>query len=103
MRDYIYIGDVADAFVRAIGYTGTENVFNISSGMGTSLNDLVSMIEKAVRRPVERRYMPGRAFDVPVSVLSNERACREFGWAPTVALQDGISLTAQWMERQLAK
>ncbi len=98
-RDFLYVRDVADAFARALVYEGAERVFNISSGVGTSLNELVRVIERTLGRSIERVNKPGRAFDIPVSVLSNELACRELGWEPRVDLQDGISLTVDWIRR----
>ncbi len=49
-RDYIYVRDVAEAFVRAVEYSGAKNCFNISSGTGTSLNKLIGMIEECARQ-----------------------------------------------------
>jgi UDP-glucose 4-epimerase len=101
-RDYIHVSDVAEAFVRAVQYTGDKNVFNISSGAGTSLNKLLELVEATVGKSVERRYLPGRPFDVPVSVLSNALASEELLWMPTTSLQVGVARTAQWMARELA-
>jgi UDP-glucose 4-epimerase len=102
-RDYIHVSDVAEAFVRAVEYSGAKSLFNISSGAGTSLNELIGILENMLDRPVDVRYMPGRPFDVPVSVLSNDLAGAELGWAPTISMQDGIARTAQWMKRELEK
>lgn len=96
IRDFIYIRDVAEAFAKALVYEGEERVFNVSSGLGTSLNELVKVIERALGRPVELQHRPGRAFDIPVSVLSNALARREFGWEPRVGLAEGISRTIDW-------
>jgi UDP-glucose 4-epimerase len=102
-RDYIHVSDVAEAFVRAVEYTGPKNVFNISSGSGTSLNELIAMLEEAVGKPIERLYLPARPFDVPVSVLSNDLARAELHWSPSVSMRDGIARTAEWMKGELAK
>jgi UDP-glucose 4-epimerase len=101
IRDYIYVADVAEAFSRAVAYSGGRSIFNISSGIGTSLNELVEVIEDVLRRSVVRQYLPGRAIDVPVSVLSNALARDELGWSPRIPLREGISRTATWMQRQL--
>jgi UDP-glucose 4-epimerase len=103
IRDYIHVSDVAGAFVQAVSYSGAENVFNISSGSGTSLNELVGILEMVLGRPIERRYLPGRPFDVPVSVLCNALACQELKWKPLTSMHDGIARTAEWMEKQLAQ
>lgn len=102
-RDYIYIGDVAEAFVRAIGYSGTKTVFNISSGVGVSLNELVGILENSLNKSIERRYLPARPFDVPVSVLRNDLARAELHWSPSTSMQEGILRTTEWMKAELAK
>jgi UDP-glucose 4-epimerase len=100
-RDYLYIGDVADAFANAVQYDGGESVFNISSGYGTSLNEIIGKIETILGYPVERTYRPGRPFDVPASVLCNALAKRELRWEPRVALDTGIEMTAAWLRSQI--
>jgi len=96
-RDYIYISDVADAFAKAVEYSGPHSVFNISSGTGTSLNELVSLLGKLLNRSIEHRYLEARPFDVPISILNNTLAKKELGWAPQVSLQDGIARAVKWM------
>lgn len=95
IRDYLYIDDVADAFARAIEYSGPHSVFNISSGTGTSLNELVSILSGLLNKSVACNYLEGRQIDVPVSILSNKLANAELGWLPRVSLRDGIALTTQ--------
>jgi UDP-glucose 4-epimerase len=73
-RDYIYISDVARAFALALQYRGTKMIFNISSGVGTSLTDLVGAIETIIEKPLQVRHLPARSFDVPISVLDSSLA-----------------------------
>ncbi|HEY2347300.1 MAG TPA: NAD-dependent epimerase/dehydratase family protein [Xanthomonadaceae bacterium] len=96
-RDYLHVADVADAFARALAYTGAESVFNIGSGSATSLNDLVAAIDGLLDRPVERRHSAARSIDVPVNVLDNALAHRELGWSPQLSLQEGLARTIAWM------
>ena len=100
-RDYIHISDVAEAFVKALEYVGEKRVFNISSGTGVSLNDLIEVLEEVIGRPIDRSYLPGREFDVPVSVLANDLAKEELNWSPIVSFRDGIKRTARWMDNKL--
>ena len=83
-RDYIYIQDAIGAFVRALSYQGEQRVFNIGSGQGLSLNEILAAIEKLLGRPVARTYEHGRKFDVPVNVLDISRARELLGWQPSV-------------------
>ena len=73
---------------------------NVGSGIGTSLNDLVQAIGEVVGRPVQCNYLPGRAIDVPVSVLDCSLAKREFGWSPAVTLPSGLAATVAWLRLQ---
>ncbi len=101
-RDYIHISDVAEAFIKAAEYRGDKNVFNIGSGAGTSLNDLLATIESVLGAPVARQYLEGRPFDVKINVLDTSRAAAELGWVPQVSLSDGISRTIAWTKSTLA-
>jgi UDP-glucose 4-epimerase len=103
VRDYLYIGDVARAFARAADYDGEHSVFNISSGVGVSLEEVIGLVEQVLGTQVARAYYPGRPFDVPVSILDNSLAKQELGWEPQVKLADGIARTAEWMRETLGR
>lgn len=97
VRDYIYIADVVDALLAALNQTSSENVFNIGSGRGHSLNEILDSIEKVTGHAAVRHYMPSRAFDVPASVLCIERAKHSLKWSPQVEFDSGLALFAKWL------
>lgn len=97
-RDYLHVGDVAQAFVNALEYQGDEVIFNVSSGRGTTLNELVDIIGKGVGRKLDKIYLPGRAFDIPSNILCNNLAAKELQWAPELSLERGITLTIQELQ-----
>jgi UDP-glucose 4-epimerase len=103
VRDYIHVSDVAEAFVQAVEYSGSENVFNISSGSGTSLNELIGILEVVIGKPIKHNYLPGRPFDVPVSILCNDLARKELKWEPLISMHEGITRTAEWMEKRFSQ
>ena len=96
-RDYIHVGDVASAFSAALAYEGEHIVFNVGSGVATSLNELVQMIEQATGLIVQKRHLPGRSFDVPVSVLDIARARECLHWQPSTSFADGLVRTVNWL------
>ncbi|MDO9102283.1 MAG: NAD-dependent epimerase/dehydratase family protein [Candidatus Nitrotoga sp.] len=100
-RDYVHVSDVAEAFVRAVKYSGAKSCFNISSGVGTSLNELIGMLEDVLGKSIEIRYLPSRPFDVPVSVLNNDLARNELEWVPSISMLSGIARVAGWMKGEL--
>ena len=103
VRDYVYVGDVADAFSKAVDYDGIHSVFNIGSGSGKSLNELIGEIKETLGFNFDVRYLPSRSFDVPVSVLNNSLAHKELGWTPKVEFHEGIKKTAHWMSANFKK
>lgn len=102
-RDYIHVSDVAEAFSKALRYEGVQRLFNVSSGVGTSLNELIVKLEKVLGISIERHYLPGRPFDVPTNVLCNDLARSELNWMPIISMEEGIVRTADWMLRELAR
>lgn len=101
VRDYIYISDVAEAFCSAINYNGQENTFNIGSGNGINLNDLIKLIENVIDKKITKIYLKARSFDVNVNVLNIKLAEKELKWKPTILLQDGIAKTSEWMQNDV--
>lgn len=97
VRDYVYVGDAVEALVAAIAYSGAEKVFNIGSGAGTSLNELVKLIEGVIGRRIAVEYTAARTFDVPANVLDCSLAQRTLGWSATTPLSTGIRKTHEWL------
>ena len=97
VRDYIHIADVVEALLISLEQTSGEHVFNVGAGRGKSLNEVLDTIEKVTGRVANRQYLPGRAFDVPVSVLSVERAKQVLGWVPKIDFEHGLRRFSNWM------
>lgn len=101
VRDYLYIRDAARALVQAGAYQPKPNeprVFNIGSGVGYTLNDIIAFIKEVVDVPVEVQYTPARALDVPANVLDITRAKTYLQWEPQVELKDGLRETWNWIQ-----
>lgn len=101
IRDFIFVGDACEALVRLEAYQGNERIFNIGSGIGHSVLEIIAAIERAASQKADIRFKPGRSMDVPVSVLDTRLARHELDWSPRVSLDDGLETTLRWMrERQ---
>jgi UDP-glucose 4-epimerase len=101
LRDYIYASDIANAFLQASLYQGEWKIFNIGSGHGHSLNELIGVIENITQIPIQVKYLPKRQFDVPVNVLDVTRAKSHLGWEPKVRLEEGVLAAYEWMQKDL--
>jgi UDP-glucose 4-epimerase len=90
IRDYVYIDDVVDAMLRVVEYKGNGQIFNLGSGVGSSLIDIIETIKDVTGQEVEHKFLPGRLVDVPVNVLDVNHIRKELGWAPITNLGEGI-------------
>lgn len=97
VRDYVYIDDAVDAILKAASFEGAQRIFNIGSGKGASLNQLVAQIEKLLGRRVKVKHSPPRALDVPANVLDSSLAERLLGWRASTALDEGLRRTCEWL------
>lgn len=95
VRDFIDVRDLADLCVLA-GTSSREGVYNAGSGIGTSLKELLVVIQQVVPQKIAVSFKPSRLIDVPVSILDCTRAKQDFGWRPTRELLEGIEDTWDW-------
>jgi UDP-glucose 4-epimerase len=91
VRDYLYIDDMAAACRLAL--VGPSGVYNIGSGVGTSLNELIEQVQQITGRKLLVERQPARASDVGRIVLDTARARDTLGWRPLVALSEGLRRT----------
>ncbi|MGV1952917.1 UDP-glucose 4-epimerase GalE [Agrobacterium vitis] len=85
VRDYIHVCDLADAHVLAIDYLqkgGESGAFNLATGKGTSVKDLLEAVSEAVGAQVPIKYAPRRAGDAPALYASGDKARSLLGWTP---------------------
>jgi UDP-glucose 4-epimerase len=90
VRDFLYVSDVVDALLAAASCKGEEYVFNVGSGEGLSLNQLVTLLEVELQHSIAVEYLPSRSFDVATNVLCIDRAKRCLGWIPQVPVAEGL-------------
>jgi UDP-glucose 4-epimerase len=100
VRDYVYIGDVTQALLKAGTHDGAQKLFNIGSGVGLTLNQVLDEIERATGLKSKRNYAPARGFDVPRNVLSIERAKAGLGWQPRTSFSEGLARTVAWLKKR---
>lgn len=83
VRDYIHVVDLAAGHVRALDYAARHagfHAFNLGTGRGTSVLELVTAFERATGRPVPCRIAPRRAGDIAECWADPSRARGELGW-----------------------
>lgn len=99
VRDFIYIDDAVQAIMNIADGKGEERLFNVGSGCGTSIKQLLEIIEKVLKVSISVNYFPGRKVDVPVNYLDISRYERNFGKLVSVSLEEGIQKTLAFMRK----
>jgi UDP-glucose 4-epimerase len=99
VRDYVHVMDLADAHVRALKYLldgGETTVFNLGTGAGTTVRELIDTIRRTTNQPFPVETAPRRAGDAPCLVADNSRAREVLGWRPTRTLDDIVRTAWRW-------
>jgi UDP-arabinose 4-epimerase len=103
IRDYVHVGDLADAHVAALDYLlggGDPTAMNLGLGNGHSVHDVVTAVERVLGKPVPRRLGKRRPGDPTVLVANAQRASDLLDWTPRFADLDSIvASAAQWESR----
>lgn len=98
VRDFIYIEDAVRAINKIVNGNSDLRIFNLGSGRGTSVNELISDIKESIASELEVEHIATRAADVPVNYLDISRYEANYGKLNPVSLKDGILKTAQFMK-----
>lgn len=98
VRDYIYIDDAVDGIIRIASSENDEKVFNLGSGVGTKVNQVINIIRRILGRNVMVKYIAARSVDVPVNVLDVSKYKTVFGVDDLVPLEKGIRLTLDYLK-----
>ena len=96
VRDYLYISDLVSSIVLSINQD-LAGVYNVGSGQGVSLRDVVSLIEEITGISANVEYLPPRGFDVRKVVLDISKVRQAIDWAPVVSLREGCERYWKWV------
>lgn len=97
VRDFIFIEDVANAFMLAIAKSSGHAVYDVGSGSGTTIARLASLIASYHGAPNPIVTGEFRVGDVRHAECDIRQVCQDLGWRPEVDLTQGASLLAGWI------
>lgn len=104
VRDFIYIDDVLDVFLKAIKVPlPGGSIFNIGSGVQSSIDDVVSIISETIGngiRPIWGEVTSQRP-EPDIWLADINKAVKEIGWLPSGSLRAGLSKTIEWFVKNL--
>jgi UDP-glucose 4-epimerase len=99
IRDYVHIGDLVSAHLLALDALQTRDclIYNVGSGNGFSVRDVIATARKVTGHPIPANELPKRPGDPPRLVASSDKIRRELGWQPGhVQLEDMIASAWEW-------
>jgi len=102
LRDYIHVMDLAAGHVKALEHIADKTgvyTWNLGSGTGSSVLDVVRAYEKACGKAIPYAIAPRRAGDLPAFWANPEKAARELGWRTERSLDDMMADTWRWQAK----
>jgi len=102
-RDYLYVADAVDAYLRLsdFGVDKESHIFNFGTGRGTSAIDAVNLILKLMDSHLKPIVGARKSVEIDEQVLDSSRAARILGWGPTRTLESGLAETIKWYREYL--
>ncbi|HXZ13265.1 MAG TPA: NAD-dependent epimerase/dehydratase family protein [Candidatus Sulfotelmatobacter sp.] len=102
-RDFIYVGDLCRAIAAALESEASGEIFQIATGIETSIADLARMVQQAAASSVSIESAPARAGDIERNYSSIGKAKSLLGWQPAVSLERGLAATWRWFRETGAR
>ena len=99
-RDYVFVGDVVRANELALT-RGDNGIFNVGTGKETDVNELFRKIAMHIDADIPERHGPAKPGEQMRSVLDASLIGREFGWQPSVDLEEGLKRTVAFFREKI--
>jgi len=96
VREWLYVDDCVEAFMRALEIPPIVEPINIGQGVGISVADMAKMIKKIVGFQGKLVFDTSKPDGAPYKVMNVERMKRIFNWLPDTPLEEGIKKTVDW-------
>jgi UDP-glucose 4-epimerase len=100
VRDYLFIDDAVEAISMAGAASTPAAVWNVGSGAGRSLNEVLAGLEALLGVNAQVERLAPRSFDVPSNVLDCTAISTQLGWTPKHSFDEGLRLTWAWFQEQ---
>ena len=100
-RDFVYVGDVAEAIVRAtLSDNDTRAPINVGTGQEVTVAEVAKLVTSSVNSSSQIRHVDARAGEILRSCANISRAREVLGYAPSVSISDGLAATGRWFRDQ---
>jgi UDP-glucose 4-epimerase len=99
VRDYVFVDDLVEGIYKAALRKTSSRIFNLGSGEGRSLNEIIHIIRKVTDCEIKIDYKEKRSFDVSKIWLDISRAKEQLDWRPGTTLENGIVQTYSFIKK----
>ena len=100
VRDYVYVGDLAEGILAALDRGQDGETYNLGSGVGRSnrevLDEMATLMQE-IGCAIRIDYAPERIFDVKANVLDSSKLQQHTGWVPQIGFDEGLLRTREWL------
>ncbi len=103
IRDYIHVEDLADAHLRAMEYLlngGKSDVFNLGTAKGSSVFEVLKLVESTSERKLKYQIVGARAGDPPALIADSSKIERVLGWKPKNDLKSIVHSAWSWIQKR---
>jgi UDP-glucose 4-epimerase len=94
-RDYVYVGDVVQANLKALDHNGND-IFNVGTGIETDVNRIFDLLNRYTGGKADRQNGPSKPGEQNRSVISHRKAKAILGWEPGIDLEEGLKHTVDF-------
>ena len=99
-RDFIYVGDIVQANLKALEWNGNIGVFNIGTGRAMSVNDIALLLCNKINPKIKPSYAEKREGELRNSIADFKKAERELGFSPYARIEDKVDEVINWWKNK---
>ncbi len=99
-RDYTYVSDCMEGFMKAMNKPMDFEIFNIGSGKLIELQELINLLERETGREVKMEHLDNQAGDVPITYADISKTRRTLGYNPKISIEGGVKRFVEWYKRE---
>lgn len=103
IRDFVYVKDVAKMIADVAQKDHIEEVYNLGSGLGSTLNEIIEVAERVAGKTATRNPLPVPSTFVDKAVLDTSRFTNEFGLVATTELEQGMRWTLEYIKKEIER
>ena len=101
-RDFVHVDDVCEAFIRAAAMPHGGQIYNVGTGVQTSLREVITISKRLMHIETEPVWntADNRVWDTNVWVANNTKIKEQLGWQPRYTFEQGLQATIDWTKER---